>query len=269
MGRGVLFVQVGVCWLMMAVCLGGCTGRWGRETAAVRPLETQSRPDWRPTATEPDYLALARDLIRQHHYTVALRQLDLAIQADENAAEAHYLQGVCQRETGDQASARESFQRAIQSDREYAPAYNGLGIVGCMDGQYELARKAMQKAVALNPANPDFLNNLGVVEIRARLVKSALTRFEQCLRIAPDHTRAKNNLAECLVRLGRNQAALAFLEKHFPPAAACNNLGVIHERVGYPSQARGIFRRALEIDPHLAAARHNLNRLDAKEAPQP
>jgi tetratricopeptide (TPR) repeat protein len=96
-----------------------------------------------------------------------------------------------------------------------------------------------------------------------------LARFEQCLRIAPDHIRAKNNLAECLVRLGRNRAALAFLEAHFPPATAYNNLGGIYQNVGNLSQAHSMFLRALEQDSELAAARHNLNHLDPKKEVQP
>ncbi|BBO83365.1 hypothetical protein DSCO28_39310 [Desulfosarcina ovata subsp. sediminis] len=38
-------------------------------------------------------------------------------------------------------------------------------------------------------------------------------------------------------------SALVFLERYFPPAIASNNLGVIYERLGYPSKARGMFPR--------------------------
>jgi Tfp pilus assembly protein PilF len=268
MRTGIVFPCAGVCGLIVAVILCGCAGQSAKETAPLLPPETEAQPDWQPSA-EPDHLALARDLIRQGHHTVALRQLELAARANESDPESHYLRGLCQRETGDPAGARKSFQDAIRLDREYAPAHNGLGIVYFTNRQYPEAHKAFSKAAALNPANPDFLNNLGVLEMRTHRAKTALTRFEACLRIAPDFTRAKNNLAESLVRLGRDAAALAFLERHFPPAVACNNLGIIYERVGYPSRARGMFQRALEQDPDLAAARRNLNRLETKENSQP
>ena len=266
MRAGVVLLQAEV-WLMLAVLLSGCAGQAARKTALPQPTETEAQ--WQPATAHPDYPALARDLIRQGHYAVALRQLDLAARADESAAEPHYLRGVCQREIGDPAAARKSFQRAIRLDREYAPAYNGLGMMGFMERRYPEARKALKKAVALNPANPDYINNLGVLEMRTHRTPSALARFEQCLRIAPAYTKAKNNLAECLVRLGRNDAALAFLQHHFPPAVACNNLGAIYERIGYPSQARGMFLRALVHDPGLAVARRNLNRLETQENSQP
>ncbi|BBO86510.1 hypothetical protein DSCO28_70760 [Desulfosarcina ovata subsp. sediminis] len=266
MGRSAsLMPLVVACWVVSAVFLGGCAGHSDRETPALRPPETQARPDWRPGEAEPDYLALARDLIHQGHYTVALRQLELAAQADRSIPEPHYLMGVCHRKTGDAAVARACFLRAIRLDGGYAPAYNGLGIVCFMDRQYGPARKAMLKAITLNPANPDFFNDLGVVEMRSHLADSALARFEECLHIDSGHTRAKNNLAECLVRLGRNRTALAFLETHFPAAVACNNMGVIYEQVGYVSRARGMFQQALDLDPGLAVARRNLNRMESKE----
>lgn len=265
---GTVFLHTGLCGLMFAVILCGCAGQSAQKAPPLRPPETEANPDWQPSA-EPNHLALARDLIRQGHHTVALRQLDLAIQADESGPEAHYLRGVCQRETSDLAGARKSFHRAIRLDREYAPAYNGLGIVCFKTGLYPEAHKAFSKAAALNPANPDFLNNLGVLEMRTHRAKTALTRFEACLRIAPDFAPAKNNMAESLVRLGRDAAALAFLEGHFPPAVASNNLGAIYEQVGYPSRARGMFLRALEQNPDLTPANRNLNRLETKENSQP
>jgi Tfp pilus assembly protein PilF len=269
MRAGIVVRQAGVCLLTLGVILCGCAGQSAQEAAPLRPPENEAQPQWHPGEDGPNHLALARDLIRQGHYTVALRQIDLALQADERTAEPHHLRGVCQRETGDLTGARKSFRRAIRLDHEYAPAYDGLGIVFFKTGQYPEAHKALSKAVALDPANPDFLNNLGVLEMRTQKISTALTRFEQCLRIAPDHGPAKNNLAECLVRLGRGDEALVFLERHFPPAAACNNLGAIYERVGSPSRARDMFLRALEQDPDLSAARRNLNRLETKEDSQP
>ena len=266
MRAGIVLLQAGT-WLALAVLLSGCAGSSARKSAPPQPMETEAQ--WHPATARPDHLALARDLIRQGHHTVALRQLELAIQTDNGAAEPHYLRGVCQRERGDLAAARKSFQRAIRLDREYAPAYNGLGMVCFMEHRYPEARNALEKAVDLNPANPDFLNNLGVIEMRTHRTRSALTRFEQCLRIAPDVPRAQNNLAECLVRLGRSDEALAFLQRHFPPAVACNNLGAIYNRVGYPSRARGMFKQALAHDPDLAAARRSLNLLETRENRQP
>lgn len=269
MRTGTVFLHAGACWLTLAVILFGCAGQSAQEAAPLRPPETESQLDWHPGSAEPNHLALARDLIWQGHYSVALRQLELAVQADENGPEPYYLMGMCHRKIGDAAKARENFRRAIRMDRGYAAAYNGLGIVCFKAGQYPEAHKALSKAVALNPANPDFLNNLGVLEMRTHRAKAALNRFEQCLKIVPDYGPVKNNLAECLVRLGRDNAALSFLQRHFPPAVACNNLGAIYERVGYPSQARGMFLRALEQDPDLTAARNNLNRLETKESSQP
>jgi Tfp pilus assembly protein PilF len=254
---------------MLLAALTGCAGRSTPPPVELKPPESESQTNWRPTAAEPNHLALARDLMGQGHHSVAIRQLTQAAEADPTSPEPQYLLGVCQREIGDMTAARSHFRRAIDLDRDHAPAYNELGIIYFMDNDYLAARKAMQAAVALNPANPDFINNLGVLEMRTNHPREALQRFEECLRIAPDHVQAKNNMAECLVRLGRDNVALAFLQQHFSPAAAYNNLGAIYQQVGYRSHARSMFLRALRIDPDLAEARRNFNRLEMKETPQP
>ena len=255
--------------LLAAILLGGCAGRSAPPEFVLHPPETEVQPDWQPADAKPNHLALAQDLMEQGHYAVAMRQLFLAAEADSSDPEPYYLLGICQRETGNWPEAKDNFQHAVDRDRDYAPAYNGLGIAYFMKKQYASAHEAMAKAVSLNPADPDFLNDLGVLEMQTHRTQQALSRFRQCLRVSPDHVRAKNNMAECMVLLGRDDAALDFLEQHFPPAVACNNLGGIYERVGYRPRARVMFVRALALDPDLAAARRNLNRLETKENSQP
>lgn len=270
MVRGVVIFRAVTLAMLFSLVLG-CAGsdRPSQADALLRPPEDQAPPSWQPEKANPNHLALARDLVHQGYYTVAMGQLTRVIKEKGDASEPHCLLGVCHRETGDLSSALKSFQRAISLDKAYAPAYSGLGITYFMKNQYPLARKAMEKAVALNPASADYHNNLGVLEMRQNCPKAALSRFTQCLRIDPGHARAKNNMAECLVRLGRDGAALAFLKQQLPPATACNNLGVVYLTVGQPVRAQKMFRRALAHDPSLAAARRNLNRMEKREDPTP
>ncbi|NIM04227.1 MAG: tetratricopeptide repeat protein, partial [Armatimonadetes bacterium] len=47
-------------------------------------------------------------------------------------------------------------------------------------------------------------------------------------------------------------------------ASAYNNLGVVHERRGEPEKAMVAYEKALLLDPDLAEARKNLERIKAR-----
>ncbi len=253
-------------FFMLTGILTGCAGNNATLPAGVlQPPEKEVPSDWQPEKLTPNHLALARDLVHQGYYTVAMRQLTQALNEKTDDPEPHCLLGVCQRETGNLAAARNSFYRAIDLDPEYAPAYSGLGITYYLLNRDGPARDALEKAAKLNPADADYQNNLGVLELQRNRLDSARSYFEQCLRLDPGHSRAKNNLAECLVRLGQDDTALEFLKRHFPPATACNNLGGVYLATGQPALARRMFRQALDHDPNLAAARRNLNRMKKRE----
>ena len=123
----------------------------------------------------------------------------------------------------------------------------------------------MEKAIALNPANPDYHNNLGVVEMRRNHLDAAEKRFEQCVYLDTGHGRCINNLAECLVRMERDNGAVALLLSHLSPATAYNNLGGVYMILGRRETARKMFLKALDLSPHLPAAMHNLNLMDEGE----
>ena len=266
MRRGFIGFSTGM--LIVLTVLSGCTG--AQKTLARPDMPPQlptatEQPDWHPAMAKINHLALARHLVDQGHYPVAMRQLRDAIQETNDDPEPHYLLGVCQRETGDLTAARQSFEQAIRLDRDHAPAYNGLGITCFLMNRTVEAHGALSQATALDPANSDFQNNLGILEMRQNHLNAARSRFEQSLHLFPDQPRVVNNLAECLVRLGRDTDALTVLNRHYPPATACNNLGSVYLVIGRPEPALEMYRRALIQDPELDAARRNLNRITTEE----
>ncbi len=263
-------IRVGIVAIIVAAMLVGCAGGSGRsgDTAALKSPEQNAPADWQPDRT-PNHLALGRKLVSQGHYAVAKRQLTDARKDAPDDPEVHYLTGVCHRETGDPQAARTYFLKAIAMDDGYAPAYDGLGIACFQMNRPAEAREALEKALRLNPANADYHNNLGVLDIRQNRLDAARSRFEQCLSLDPGHARCVNNLAECLVRMGRDAEALARLQNHLSPAFAANNLGAVYLAMGRFEDARRMFIQALDHDPGLAAARHNLKQIENKEKSQP
>ena len=264
-----------VIWQAMALGLTamllGCSGSvWPWRDDPQIP----SSPD--PTSSEfvqwmngPDHLALARSLVAQGHYAVAIRQLTDTLKDKGDAPEPYYLLGVCHRETGDLTTAQHCFQRAIDLDAKFAPAYSGLGITYFLIKAFEPAQWAMQQAVHLDPANTDYNNNLGVLLMRQDRMEEARPCFEACMRLDPNNKRAANNLAECMLRMGQDDDALTLLKSLFLPSTAYNNLGSIYLSLGCHDKAREMFSRALYLDPSLILARQYLDRVPEGGKPKP
>lgn len=247
----------------LTTLLLGCSGSvWPWRDDPLVPSATD------PTSSEfiqwmngPDHLALARSLVDQGHYGVAIRQLTDTIEDKGDAPEPYYLLGVCHRETGNLTMAQHCFKRAIVMDAKFAPAYSGLGITYFLIKAFEPARLATQQAVTLDPANADYHNNLGVLLMQQNRPEEAKPCFEACLQLDPTNKRALNNLAECLLRMGQEDEALALLKGLFLPSTAYNNLGSIYLTLDRPDKAKQMFRRALYLDPSHTLARQYLNHL--------
>jgi Flp pilus assembly protein TadD len=194
--------------------------------------------------TEPNYSDLAKELIKNGHYEVALVQLQKALEANQKAPEVYHLMGVCYRELEDYGKAIESFSRAIRMDEDFSFGYDGLGMTYALMAQKEKARTLFVKAVSLNPARADFYNNLGFLEMESGRHDKAEHCFRKSLAVNPDFHRARNNLAICLGLSGRDREAMAMLDRNYPRAVALRNMGVIYHMKGDEEKASAMFREA-------------------------
>ena len=254
-------------WRATTACLMtlflGCSGSvlpWRDDPplpSAADPASTQFT-QW---MNGPDHLALARSLVAQGYYSVAIRQLTDTLEDKGDAPEPYYLLGVCYRETKEYNMAQLCFKRAIDLDVKFAPAYSGLGITYFLVKAFDPAQESMRQAIHLDPANADYHNNLGVLLLSRNRLDEAKACFEMCMKINPDNRRAANNLAECFLRQGNDKQALDLLQSLFLPSTAYSNLGNLYLKLGRPDKARQMFSNALAIDPTLALAKHHLERL--------
>ena len=91
--------------------------------------------------------------------------------------------------------------------------------------------------------------------------------FRRVLDRDPDDVDARHNLALCYLRIGRDDLALAELERvraAVPDFAdASDQLAAIHRRRGDDARAREMLDAALEIEPHHAEAKRLREQLAA------
>jgi len=89
-------------------------------------------------------------------YSQEFQDLDLAIQLDPTIATAYSNQGYAYNQLERYERAIQDFDRALQLDPEFVVAYNNRGFSYLQLGQYELAIQDLDRAIELDPhfANP-------------------------------------------------------------------------------------------------------------------
>lgn len=232
--------------------LSGCAGHNNGATSPDRGHEpaVTNQPRLEP---KPDRLALARRLIDQGHYEVALVQLKQAGRETDSTSEINHLIGVCLRESGDLAAAGGAFQKAIEQDPLYAPAYNGLGLTLVRQKAVGRALPCFERSLALDPAKTDVCNNLGYALMKSGYPTEAERVLRRCLAIDPGFSVARNNLAVCLGLQGRDEQALQLLLQSQPPADALRNLSAIARKRGDTMQADTLLERARETEGRVSS----------------
>jgi Flp pilus assembly protein TadD len=215
--------------LIAAVILlpaAGCaTSGPDRSKPSTKPRHATRQPA--PARPVPDHLALARELIDQGHYKVALVQLGQVDAKNPRISEALYLTGICRLETGDLKNAVKAFQQVIRRDDRFAPAFNSMGLSLAQRGEHERSLPYFRRALELDPAQAKVGNNLGCSLMQAGKPAEAERVFRDCLAIDPGLTTARNNLAVCLGLLGKDREAMRVLLEMYPEDVAKVNLRAI------------------------------------------
>ena len=241
-----------VALLLLSSCTGGNAVR-KKDAAAYeqrREPTVTNQPRLEPKA---DHVALARQLIDQEHYDVALVQLEQARAAGARTTEIDHLMGVCYRESGDLTAAADAFQKAIEQDPLYAPAYGGMGLTLARKEGVDRALPYFERALKLDPAKADVCNNLGYALLKSERLPEAERVLRKCLAIDPGFSVARNNLAVCLGLLDKDDQALRLLLQTQPPAAAFRNLSAIVRKRGDTVKADKLLERAREAEGGITA----------------
>jgi Flp pilus assembly protein TadD len=184
--------------------------------------------------------------------------------------ESLYLNGVLDREAGDYPAARSLLEQAVGlNPNHYNSRYN-LGVVLTKLKDYVGAKEQLEKAIELGGAEPQIrfelvttLRNLGETE----QAQEQLKIYEQELQEKANRTLAAGKAAEAEQEFskGEIQRAVDLYREAVaatPQDALLNyKLALALDRAGDTSNERVALNKAIEIDPDLAAAQHQLGYL--------
>ena len=162
---------------------------------------------------------------------------------------------------------RRYFEQAIELDPSYAPAYAGLGLyysfgaANCIlpPDVWPAAEKALAQALAIDDTLAEIYNPLAAVEIYYKRNWLAAERcFQRSIELNPNFADTPHHYALCLALCGRNDEAIAQLNRalQLDPFFAGLNLheGKLYYLLRDYDRAIEGYMKTLDLHPSYAAA---------------
>ncbi len=182
---------------------------------------TQSAPSPDSTANKDTYLyklALAHSEDGQAYskngdYDKAIDEFNEAIRLNPGLAAAHYSRGEIYFQRGDYARAIRDFTRTIDLSPDYTFAYYSRGVANERIGDIEEAILDFTHTVRLKPSYAPAYNDRARAFYGLGHLREALRDSELAISVAPDTPSYLATHSQILAALGREEGALATLER--------------------------------------------------------
>jgi tetratricopeptide (TPR) repeat protein len=143
----------------------------------------------------------------------AIAAHDAALAKDPGNAQAHANLISLHGRLGQWADAEKHFNAVVALKSNLDEAYYNYGVVLTLQKRDTEAADAFRRAIEANPLHAQAYNNLGVVFERERRWEEAAGAYRRAVENQPAFRLGRFNLARMLIALGRNDDAVAELEK--------------------------------------------------------
>ncbi|HEX9702372.1 MAG TPA: hypothetical protein VGA19_05930 [Rhodospirillales bacterium] len=114
---------------------------------------------------------------------------------------------------------------------------------------------------------------LGIAAMHSRDLQNALAFFNHVIKVAPNFAEGWNKRATAHYLMGDYDASVADIRRtlaleprHF---GALSGMGLIYDAIDKPAAAVKVWKRALEIHPHMRGIRQRMKDLDARAKGNP
>jgi protein O-GlcNAc transferase len=168
--------------------------------------------------------------------------------AREGAAQTFVADGAAALARGDEASARDSFEKALRADPNNVEAHTYLGVLADRAGDLQGAEKHFAAAAALAPFSAPARNNYGAILVRLNKTQLAAVQFESSLKLDRDQPNALVNLAQIRFNSGSPddlRSSRELFERAMrvaPDAEIARALVVISLRLGEKEKAAAAYK---------------------------
>lgn len=162
-------------------------------------------------------------------------------------------------QTGDYATARQSYETALRQNQQTEEAILGLARLDLLAGRHAEAERRFKNAVEVAPASPLTNEALGQFYLTQNRYAEAAAQLQRGLSVAPENKRLRHKLGIALARGGNIVAAEPQFVQAVGDAEADYNIGLILYEQGHTAEAEQRFLQAVLKKPTLAPAQHWLD----------
>ena len=194
----------------------------------------------------------------------ALPYFQMAVESDNQYAEAWAQSGFCNEKLGRHAEALEASKKAVNL-RPSAESYFNIGLASFYLKQYKEAAEAYRQSIKLDPYNSaDAYYALGLVYRDWGKADDEIYSYKQAIKLRPDYTGAYERLGSRYMKSKKfNEAVEVFRQlAALRPgdAVAPNNLGEAYVELKNYNDALESFRQSIRLKPDFGRAYYNLGK---------
>lgn len=212
--------------------------------------------------------SLASVLLRLGDLEGAAEHFSAAVELAPDNARARSDLGVVLAEMGEDEEAMQHLSRAVELQPGLIKAQFNLANAFARAGRYDEAAAGYRQLLEVDPSHLEARSRLGTALAQAGRLQEGTEQLRQVVERDPGDARARLNLGVALAEGGDVQGAidqhLAVLDLRPDPvrtALAHFNLGTFYKQIEDREQAMDHYRRALAIDPDMAAAHFDLGEI--------
>jgi Tfp pilus assembly protein PilF len=152
-------------------------------------------------------------LYESRQYEEAIRQLNIATEADpQNLDNLNYM-GMTYAAMGKYGEAEASFRKALILDATSAMTLNNLGTLYLKQKKFDLAQKQLEAAIAANPHSGGAYNSLAVVHASRKNWNEAIKNWSLALKENSQNYDAMLNLAYAYLENQQKEKAVELFKQ--------------------------------------------------------
>ena len=142
------------------------------------------------TAAFADELKDISKMAEGGQQVAALERINTYLVANPKDAQAMFMKGILQAESGKREDAIKTFTELTEKHPNLPEPYNNLAVLYADAGQYDKAKKALETAIKTHPSYATAHENLG--DIYARMASEA---YDKALKLDNGNARAQSKLS--------------------------------------------------------------------------
>ncbi|MFA6110744.1 MAG: tetratricopeptide repeat protein, partial [Candidatus Latescibacterota bacterium] len=197
----------------------------------------------------------------------AMRAYARAIALDQGYGDAYNNIATLLHLRGEVAAAVPWYRQALERYPDYEEIHQNLADAYAQLGQLDSAAVEYRRALAIDDRSGSIWSNYGQTLYRAGHLAEAEAAWQRAVQLLPDRAEPYNNLGNLYGRQGEYQRAVTMYEAALTRgteqrAEVLVNLADTFREMGEVQRARAAVAQALEADPSLAMAHHQLGRIE-------